>query len=139
MSAEMPETRPAEFEPFFAALRAGKLAFPRCSDCHRFHWYPMKMCPHCRSAELVWTPMTGHGRLFSWTVVRHPFDSAQGPAPPFVVGLVEFEEAPGVRLVTNVVDSEASELAIGVDLEPVLDQAIHSETVQFRKKRAGSS
>jgi uncharacterized OB-fold protein len=37
--------------------------------------------------------------------------------PPYVVGIVEIEEQPGVRLTTNIIGCEEEDLAIGMALE----------------------
>lgn len=110
-----------EFETFYDFTRRGELRFPHCGACGRFHWYPMKRCPHCRSERIAWRLVSGWGRLFTWTIVRHAFDPAFAHQLPFVVGLVEFEDAPGVRLVTNIVDVPQEAVRIGMDLEPVFE------------------
>jgi uncharacterized OB-fold protein len=56
------------------------------------------------------------GTLFSWTVVRHAFDRELRDAVPFVVALVEMTDAPGVRLISNLVEFEPRNLAIGTRL-----------------------
>lgn len=108
-----------EFERFFEYARQKQLRFPQCSECGRFHWYPMKRCPHCRSEAIEWRSPGSSGTLFSWTVVRHAFDQSFADRLPFIVGLVEFEEAPGVRFITNLVDSSEDDVHIGMTVEPV--------------------
>ncbi len=108
-----------EFQPFFEHLRAGRLAFPFCRDCGQGHWYPMPLCPHCQSAEIAWRPVEGPGEVFTWTVVRHAFDPALADRLPYVVALVVFAEAPGVRLLTNLIEVEADAIAIGMAVAPV--------------------
>ena len=113
----------AEFQPYFAALARGELAFPRCADCGRFHWYPMILCPSCHGARIGWVAVSGLASLFSWTVVRHDFDPAIigrfGLRTPYVVALLEFADAPGVRLISNLVDADLAALAIGMAVEAI--------------------
>ncbi len=112
------ELRP-EFRGHFERLSAGEVAFPFCEDCNRWHWYPMPLCPHCRSARIAWRPVGGVGEIWSWTVVRHPFDPAFRDKLPYVVALVCFEEAPGIRLIANVEGASPDELRIGLPVELV--------------------
>ena len=56
---------PPEFTGFFQAACKGKIAFPRCGVCGRFHWYPMPRCPHCRSRQLAWQPIAGVGEILA--------------------------------------------------------------------------
>jgi uncharacterized OB-fold protein len=45
-----------------------------------------------------------------------------GFEPPYVVGLVELEEDPSVRLMTNIVNCEIDSVAIGMDLKVVFEE-----------------
>jgi uncharacterized OB-fold protein len=115
--------RPPEFDGFFAHASNGRLAFPRCESCGCFHWYPMPRCPHCRSAEIAWQRIAGRGEIFSFTAVRHAFDKSRRDQLPYVVALITFADAPGVRFITNIVEVDASKLAIGDVVEPVFPPA----------------
>ena len=107
------------YRPFWEGAEKGELRFPRCRGCGRFHWYPALRCPHCSSAALEWTAVGGEGRVFTWTVVRYPFLLEFKDRLPLIVALVEFDDAPGVRLVTNIVDARPEEMAVGVRVSPV--------------------
>lgn len=107
-----------EFASFFANAGAGRLAFPHCRDCGRFHWYPMPRCPHCRGHAIEWRPISGRGEIFSFTRVLHAFDKSRAGRLPYVVALVTFADAPGIRLITNIVNA-GSDLRIGLAVEPM--------------------
>jgi uncharacterized OB-fold protein len=100
----------------FAGAARHELVIPRCDGCDRWVWYPEETCPGCGGA-LTWTPTTGRGRLFSWAVVHRPFLPAFAEMVPFVTALVSLEEAPEVRIVTYVVDTDPAVLADGLSLE----------------------
>lgn len=105
------------FDGYWAGCAAGELRLPSCSTCGRFHWYPLHRCPHCGSAELGYRPVGSTATLFSWGVIRralHPaFDARLGQ----VVALVVPDRAPDVRLVTNLLDADASTLRLGLAVE----------------------
>jgi len=122
---------PPEFDGFFSALDRQALAFPRCTDCDRFHWYPMKRCPHCGSEAVGWHEVEGTGEVFSWTAVRHAFDPAYADRLPYIVALVEFADAPGVRLVTNIA-ADPGQLRIGMKVRPAFGQGTTPGTIAFR-------
>lgn len=122
----------AEFSGFFENAERGCLAFPCCRSCGKFHWYPMPRCPHCRSKDVAWRAVSGRGTLFSFTRVMHAFDKSRAGALPYVVALVEFADAPGVRLVTNIVDSQQEGLRIGQPVEPVFRLEDGRPIVEFR-------
>jgi uncharacterized OB-fold protein len=81
----------------------------------------MKACPHCRSDAICWRRVDGTGSLYSWTTVRHAFDPAWRDRLPYIVALVEFPDASGVRLVANV-HADPESLAIGMIVKPRFDE-----------------
>src|SRR5262245_8586974 len=113
---------PAEFAALFPDAVSGEfwercarheLAFQRCTSCGTFRHPPSPLCYVCRSTETEWFPVAGDGTIYSFTIVTHPVSPLLSSYVPFNVTLVEFADAPGVRLVTNVVDAAPDELAIG--------------------------
>jgi uncharacterized OB-fold protein len=89
--------------PFWDACRRRELRFARCRDCHRFRHPPLPGCPACASAAIDWVAVTGRGRVFSWTVAHHAPLPGLAAEVPYAVVVVEFDDAPGVRLVSNLV------------------------------------
>lgn len=114
---------PPEFAGFRANAREQRLAFPFCQACGQNHWYPMPRCPHCQSADVVWRPVKGPGEIFSFTEVRHAFDKSRRDRLPYVVALITFADAPGVRFITNIVGNVARDLHIGDAVEPIFPLA----------------
>jgi uncharacterized OB-fold protein len=124
---------PPEFAGFAANAREHRIAFPHCEACRRFHWYPMPQCPHCQSGRIAWKPVSGAGTIFSFTEVRHAFDKSRRDRLPYIVAMVTFHDAPGVRLITNVVGADLAELAIDANVEPVFPPSGDPDaTVCFR-------
>jgi uncharacterized protein len=108
-----------EFQGFFDNAGAGRLAFPCCQSCGKFHWYPMPRCPHCQRPDIEWRQVAGQGELFSFTRVMHLFDKSRVGTLPYIVALVTFADAPGVRFVTNIIGEGTDRLQIGQALDPV--------------------
>ncbi len=121
-----------EYAGFAANLAEGRLAFPRCRDCGRFHWYPKPVCPHCRSTAIEWRPVRGRGVVYSFTTVHHAFDEKWRGSLPYVVALVTFEDAPGVRLITNLTGVAPKDVRIGAAVEPVIPADGGHDRVVFR-------
>src|SRR5581483_10200878 len=87
---------------------------PRCDDCQSVHWYPGPRCPHCGSARLGWQGLSGAGAVFSFTIVHHAVKAAPALNPPYVIGLIELPDAPGIRLIGNVVNIPPEDVSIGM-------------------------
>jgi uncharacterized OB-fold protein len=131
-----------EFRPFFEGLAKGRICFPRCASCDKFHWYPRYSCPHCGGGTIRWSEIDGCGTLYSWTTVYHGFAADPPRSLPYTVGLVEFIEAPGVRLITNIVGARLEQLTENMRLVPVITSSPHPN-VTFKPREteavAGSS
>jgi uncharacterized OB-fold protein len=113
---DLSDERTAEY---FAGAARGELVIPRCDECARLVWYPEPRCPACGGESFTWTPVSGRGHLFSWTVVRRPFLPAFEEMVPFITALVSLEEDPAVRIVSYVIDCEPDALAAGRPVEAV--------------------
>jgi uncharacterized OB-fold protein len=79
------------------------------------------MCPHCHSTEWQARHLAGFGTVYSYAVLHHP----QHPRfeYPVLAALVDLDE--GVRIVTNLVGIEPTDIRIGmrvtVEFEPTSD------------------
>ena len=109
----------SDFDPFWNSIRSSSLSFPKCNNCNRFHWYPKKLCPFCKSTNIHWTPIKGEGSIFSWTIVRHAFSDDYKDKIPYVIVLIEFDDAPGVRLVSNLTSDNLECIHFGMKVKPI--------------------
>ncbi|MFI2368367.1 Zn-ribbon domain-containing OB-fold protein [Streptomyces sp. NPDC018833] len=100
--------------PFWEAAADGGLLIRRCHDCGMAHHYPREFCPHCWSEDVGWERADGRATLYTWSVVHRndlpPFDDRV----PYTAALVELAEGP--RMMTQVVDCAAADLAVGMCL-----------------------
>ena len=106
-------------EPFWNAAAEHRLVCARCSDCGRYRLPPGPFCPDCRSQAVEWPELAGRGTIFTYTVVHHPVAPALREAVPYAVAAVTLPDAPGARLIGNVVgiDSEALDVGLAVQVE----------------------
>jgi uncharacterized OB-fold protein len=97
----------------------------------------MHSCPHCGNRKIKWSATDGRGALYSWTTLRHAFPSDPPRALPYIVGLVVFSDAPGVRLITNIVGTRPEQLFENMNLEPIIS-LIPQPTVTFKPLQAAT-
>ena len=81
-----------ETEPFWAAARQHTFVVRHCNACGRHHFYPRHACPHCWSDNCEWRPVSGAGRVFSYTVIHHNDHAAFRERVPYVVALIDLVE-----------------------------------------------
>ncbi|MGB8403205.1 MAG: OB-fold domain-containing protein [Mycobacterium sp.] len=100
--------------PYWTAGADGKLRIAHCASCSQYVHPPQLRCPQCNSV-LDFVAMSGSGVLFTYTVSYQQFHPHV--PTPFVIALVELDEQPGLRLVTNIVDSEPDSLYCGMPVQ----------------------
>lgn len=98
----LPTTDDADVE-FWAATRRGELLVQVCGSCGEPRFPPRNMCPCCRSMEKAWRKTSGMGRVWSYTVPHPPLLPVFNDMAPYNVIVVELDDAPGIRLVGNLV------------------------------------
>lgn len=93
-------------QPFWDAVAEHKLVVPRCTSCERWIWQPRPLCPYCHAADPAWHEVSGSARVVSWTALHPPVLTVWADKLPFVILLVELDDAPGVRMIGQLVDDE---------------------------------
>src|SRR5215218_8220748 len=114
---------------YWEAAREGRLAMPRCDDCSRYHFYPRTLCPHCNSPRLTWTPVSGNGEVYSFTVIHRAPSPAFAAAVPYVVAAVKLKE--GAHLMTNLVGVAPNAVCIGMPVTAVFQRFSDEITLPF--------
>jgi uncharacterized OB-fold protein len=119
--------------PFWDGCRRRVLLVQRCTRCTAFRHPPSPVCWQCRSFDREWVASAGRGTLFSYAVVHRAFLPSLADRVPYTVAVVALDDAPGVRLVSNVVGAAPETLAIGLPLEVVFEDVSADVTVpRFR-------
>ncbi|HET6966018.1 MAG TPA: OB-fold domain-containing protein [Acidimicrobiales bacterium] len=128
---EKPVPEPDEVSRFYweAALE-GRLVVQSCSSCRRYLFPPSVACPRCLTDTLVPTAVSGRGRVHAFTVARQAFDPSFDV--PYVLALVELEEDPEVRILTNLVESDPGAVSSGAPVEVVFEARGTMALPQFR-------
>jgi uncharacterized OB-fold protein len=99
--------------PHWEGLRAGVLRIQRCTQCAQWVWAPRPLCPHCHSWELEWPAVDPRGTVFSWTRTWQPFSPAVSGHLPYVVVLVELDDAGGRRVLGALTHADGVDPRIG--------------------------
>ncbi len=115
----LPRVTPSN-EHFWKGGADGRLHFLRCRSCE--HWiHPAQpICPACLSKDLAPEAVSGRARVLTYTLNHQPWVPA--PDHPYAIAIVEIEEQPSVRLMTNIVNCPAESVAIGMPVQVVFEQ-----------------
>ena len=114
----------AASKQYWEGCARGELLYQRCEDCGTVALRPGTVCGHCLSRSLLWVRSSGHGTLYSWTVVwRAPRPAFTVPYAPAIVSLDE-----GYWMVTSIVGCEPEDLRDGmpvaVEFHPAGDDIV---------------
>jgi uncharacterized protein len=115
--------------PFWDAAKRHELILQQCGGCKAFIYYPRDRCPQCLSEQLQWRPVSGRGKVYSYTVVRRA-STRSFADQPYVLAIVELDE--GVRMTTNV-EAAPESLKVGMPVAVWFDDVTPERTlVKFK-------
>ena len=103
--------------PYWEATQRHELVAQRCDDCGGWQWTAEYLCHRCHSFRMSFAAIPGEAKIFSWQRPHHPVHPALKTACPYVVVLIEFPEADGIRMVGNLIDPPSGEIPIGASVD----------------------
>jgi uncharacterized OB-fold protein len=112
----MDEALGDHYERFWKATAAGRLIMQQCEDCWRWQHPPSVRCIRCGGGRVAFRRVSGRGTVYSFATVTRVVNDDY-PDVPYVVVLVELDDAPGARIFSRVISDVASPLAIGQVVE----------------------
>lgn len=118
---------------WWEACRRRELVFQRCASCGTLRHPPTPVCHRCHSFAHGWQPSAGAGRVYSFTWVHHVYLPSLAGRIPYDVSVVTLDDAPGVRLITNVVDATPADLRIDLPVRLLWEEVGDFVLPRFRK------
>lgn len=118
-----PRSLPAttvDTQTFWTAGQTGQLMIHRCDACAYYVHPPVPFCPKCESTAVHPHPVSGRGRIASFTI-NHKQWFPELPVP-YVLALVAIEEQDDVRLVSNIIDCEPDSVRIDMPVTVTFEQ-----------------
>lgn len=110
-------------QPFWDGCARGELLLQACQSCQAVWHPPSPLCPRCYSTDYAWTPVSGRGTIYTYSVVHRAFRPVWEPHLPYVVAIVELAEGP--HMLSNLIGVAPDEVRIGmqvaVTFQPVSD------------------
>jgi uncharacterized OB-fold protein len=125
----LPDLEDELVAPFWRAAARGSLEIPCCAACGTSNWYPVAACRECGSESMRWTALTGQARIYSWAVVKRALHQAFAVFTPYVSIIAEPVDAPGVRIVSRLIDAESEALTVDAPIHVVFKDLGYPGTV----------
>src|SRR4051794_11819160 len=99
-------------QPFWDGCAQEKLLLQQCTKCRALWHPPGPICPNCLSTEYEWTPASGNGTVYTYSIVHQAFRRVWEPLVPYVLAVIELAEGP--RMISNVVEIPPEEVRVGM-------------------------
>jgi uncharacterized protein len=119
---------------YWQSAAEGRLVVQHCTNCGVYQFYPRALCAAC-AGETEWVDASGHGTLYTFTVIRQNRAEAFKDLTPYAVGIVELEE--GVRMMSNIVECDVEQLEVGIALEVLILKAADDVGLPFWRPVTG--
>lgn len=104
-------------EGYWESCARRVLSIQQCQKCQTFRHLPTPTCPKCQSFESQFTPVSGKGVVYSYTIPHHPVHPAlRERGGTYNVIVVALDDAP-VKLVSNLVGVADADIRIGMAVE----------------------
>ncbi|MCO5063929.1 MAG: OB-fold domain-containing protein [Rhizobiaceae bacterium] len=138
LPSTMPSPEPTpDDKPFWEACARRELRIQRCAKCGLFRHPPTPVCGRCGSTSSEWPEVAGTGTVFTYTIAYHPTHPALKGATPYNIAVVLLDGADEVRIVSNVIDAAPEEMAVGLPVTLVWEEAGEGMFLpRFRKQVA---
>jgi uncharacterized OB-fold protein len=124
---------PDEISRFFwDGAQKGQLLIQQCQACQRWLFPPGPTCPRCGSRSLEPREVTGRGTVYTFAIVNRVLNLAYANRLPYTVAMVELDDAPGARLLSNIPGTHPSEVFVGMPVEVMFEPRGDIALPQFR-------
>ncbi len=123
MSEQLDKSLPqptAETAAYWEGCRKHQLLIQRCTQCGHYQFYPRTVCTACMSDGVEWVQASGRGQVLSFTVIHRAVSAAYKAEVPYVLALIELDEGP--TMMSNVIEIDAQNVAIGLPVEVVFEE-----------------
>lgn len=120
MSESRPKPIPLSDEitvAFWEAARHRQLVVQRCTTCGYYNHPPRITCDACLSQALRFDPVSGRGRIHSFTLMHQRDVPGFESEAPFINIVVELDEQPMLLMVSNLPVSARERVSIGAPVE----------------------
>jgi uncharacterized OB-fold protein len=104
-------------EPFWAAGKEDRLVVATCAECKTHRMPPTPFCPKCQSQSVEWPELSGRGTVYSYSICHASPFPGRVENMTYAPVIVELDDAPGIRLVSNLVNATLADLKIGLPVQ----------------------
>ncbi|MFA7323187.1 MAG: Zn-ribbon domain-containing OB-fold protein [Candidatus Nanopelagicales bacterium] len=120
MTTEIPAPVPIPNEltsAFWQGAAEGQLVMQSCNACGHLQHPPEPICSACLSFDIGNAAVSGKGTVYTYCIPTQAFHPWFADKLPFVLAVVELDDQPGLKMITNIVDIEPDAVSVGDRVE----------------------
>ncbi|MGE9809463.1 thiolase C-terminal domain-containing protein [Janibacter sp. G1551] len=99
----------------------GTLRVSQCGDCGQRMMPPLPICSSCRGRDISMQGVSGRGTVAAFSINAQAW--LPSFPPPYVVAIIALDEDDSVRITTNVVNCDVTDVHIGQRVRVLFEQA----------------
>jgi len=107
-------------KPFWTGGAQGKLLISKCGACGFLIHPPQPICTKCKTQHPLPTAVSGRGKVLSFTINYQPW--YPNLPVPFVIAVVELDDQPNLRIMTNMIACPVDSVFIDQRVEVCFEQ-----------------
>jgi uncharacterized OB-fold protein len=122
--------------PFWEGTRNHELRIQECQACSHRQFPPKSSCEECMKRDFNWVKCSGKGKVYSFAMISQVVMNSLAfqREIPYVLASIDLEE--GVRIISQVVDSNPDQAKIGMDVEVFFEDIGDNVSItKFRPSR----
>ena len=104
-------------QAFWDGARVGQLIIQRCKECGHWQHEPEPICAACLSFNLGYQSVSGRGAIYTFCIPVQAFHPSLEDKLPYVLAVIELDEQPGLKVVSDIVDIDPAEVRVGDRVE----------------------
>lgn len=112
--------------PFWMAAHKHQLVLQQCTNCHRYQYPPIDLCPVC-AGEFAWVPASGRGQVHTFIIMHQLYHPAFKGELPYNVSVIELAEGP--LMISNLVHCRNEDIRIGMPVRVVFEDVTPEEVL----------
>jgi uncharacterized protein len=120
---------------YWESARAHAVRMQKCDDCGKFRFYPSPACHFCGSLTFTWTPISGKGEIYTYSILERAKGNSFADLVPIAIVMVSLDEGP--VMMADLVDYEPGSIHIGQRVEMTYEDVTDQITLpMFRPASA---
>ena len=112
---------------YWESAKNNKLMIQHSKKNNEYFLYSKQLISNIDNNDIEWKEVSGRGLIYSFTEVAVPAGPAFENDTPYIVASIELEE--GARIISNIININKKEIAIGKKVKVKFDKQSESLTI----------